>query len=183
VLFVTNVYTKVYTIRIGSGTQFLSPKTLNAHVGDTIRFVNYGTFNTTTSVNIPYGARNWDIDLKNFKSHFDIKLDIEGKYEYHSETHKDIVGEIFVKSNSISTAKPYFSTISKTEAEFYTGTSITDDVVIKIYDLLGKNLVDQKIFLTSGKGHFQTNALKKGIYFIKVYHDYKQIFFYKFVKE
>ncbi|HTF81082.1 MAG TPA: hypothetical protein VL947_05140, partial [Cytophagales bacterium] len=56
-------YPKVYTVKIGFGNQFITPTNLEVCLGDTVRFVNFGTHNTSTSGAVPYNARAWDVEL------------------------------------------------------------------------------------------------------------------------
>ena len=176
-------YTKVYTVKIGFGSQYITPHHLEVLSGDTVRFVNYGSFNTTTSLVVPSNAKNWDIDLKAFKSHFDLRLDVEGFYEFHSQTHPLNKGGILVKSSHVP-QKPYLTQNTHHDYfDFYIGYNLSEEVEIKVYDLLGKLLIEKKVVLKSGKGQFYAKHMERGIYFFKVYQDIKQVFFYKFIKE
>lgn len=174
---------KIYVVKLGFGNQYITPNNIEVLLNDTVRFVNYGTFNTTTSLSVPANARNWDIDLKSFKSHFDLKMEIEGNYEFYSQTHPQHRATIYVKGHS-TPSKPYMTQNTQNEFfDFYIGSNLTAQVEVKIYDLLGKLLIEKKVVLKQGKGQFNSKILGKGIYFFKVYQDYKQVFFYKFLKE
>lgn len=174
---------KIYVVKLGFGNQYITPNNVEVFLSDTVRFVNYGTFNTTTSLSVPSGARNWDIDLKAFKNYFDLKMEVEGLYEFHSQTHPQHRATIYVKGAAVP-SKPYMTQNTQHEFfDFYVGFNLTAQVEVKIYDLLGKLLIDKKVVLKQGKGQFNSKILGKGIYFFKVYQDYKQVFFYKFLKE
>ena len=176
-------YPKVYTVKIGFGNQFITPTNLEVSLGDTVRFVNFGTYNTSTSGAVPYNARSWDVELKAFRSHYDLKMEVDGTYEFYSQTHPQHRGIIHVKNTTVP-SKPYVTQSPQHEFfDFYIGYPLSGEVEVKIYDLLGKLLIEKRIIIKQGRGQFNSKFINKGIYFFKVYHEYKQVFFYKFLKE
>lgn len=103
------------TIRIIQVANFqFTPATLNANVGDTVRFQWVSGFHTTTSTSIPSGATMWDNEMNSGSPTFDYKLQTEGTYEYwcvpHSPTMSGTInvgaalpvkfGDIFTSENA-----------------------------------------------------------------------------------
>lgn len=79
-LFATTITVKV------SDFQF-KPKTVNAKVGDTIKFVWKGGIHTTTSVTIPAGANAWDRLMDSAHRNYKYILRVAGTYQYKCTPH------------------------------------------------------------------------------------------------
>jgi plastocyanin len=71
-----------------------APASLEAIVGDTIRWVwDAGTHTTTgTSVNIPEGADTWDAPIDASNQSFEYVIEVEGRYFYFSKVDGDMSG-------------------------------------------------------------------------------------------
>ena len=69
-----------------SNFQF-SPATVNANVGDTIKWVWGSGFHTTTSTNVPLGADTWDAPIQSAGQTFLYKLTVTGTYSYFCSIH------------------------------------------------------------------------------------------------
>ncbi len=80
-----NANAKIFTVSV-SNFQF-SPSTVNANVGDTIKWVWVNGFHTTTSRNIPAGASSWDAPIQGAGQTFSYKLTVTGTYNYWCAIH------------------------------------------------------------------------------------------------
>src|SRR5438552_7060576 len=69
-----------------SNFQF-SPATVNAVVGDTIKWTWVSGFHTTTSTTVPAGAATWDANIQGAGQTFSYKLTVEGTYNYLCSVH------------------------------------------------------------------------------------------------
>lgn len=63
------------------------PKTINAKVGDTIKFTWKTGIHTTTSVTIPAGAVAWDRAMDSAHKTFKYRLRVAGTYQYKCTPH------------------------------------------------------------------------------------------------
>ena len=73
------VYATTITVRV-SNFQF-QPKTVNAKVGDTIRWRWVNGTHTTTSVTIPVGAIAWNRNINTNSRNFRYRLRVAGTYQ------------------------------------------------------------------------------------------------------
>ena len=69
-----------------SNFQF-SPATVNAVVGDTIKWVWGSGFHTTTSETVPAGATTWDAPIQSAGQTFSYILTVAGTYTYECTVH------------------------------------------------------------------------------------------------
>ena len=74
-----------FTVHV-SNYQF-NPATINAVVGDKIKWVWDEGFHTTTSTTIPGGADTWDAPLQTTGATFTYTLTVEGTYNYECSIH------------------------------------------------------------------------------------------------
>jgi len=84
------------------------PSTLNAVVGDTVTWVWRNGMHTTTSTNIPPGARSWDAPIDSTNTRFRIRLRVAGTYSYQCTFHffQGMVGTINVSATSPGKLQP-----------------------------------------------------------------------------
>ena len=84
-----------------SGLSF-TPSTVNAAVGDTITWIWRDGMHTTTSTNIPPGARAWNAPLDATHTRFRTRLRVAGTYNYQCNFHfaQGMVGTIVVSAVS-----------------------------------------------------------------------------------
>ncbi len=80
-----------------------SPKTINAHVNDTIVWIWKNGSHTTTSTQIPQGAMPWDSPITQTKKRFGMIVTVPGIYKYKCKPHASsgMTGTI-----NVSAAKP-----------------------------------------------------------------------------
>jgi plastocyanin len=79
-----------------------TPSTVNAAVGDTISWTWRNGMHTTTSVNIPQGARSWNAPIDSAHTRFRTRLTRAGTYSYQCNFHfaQGMVGTIVVTAAS-----------------------------------------------------------------------------------
>ena len=79
-----------------------TPSTVNAAVGDTITWVFVNGMHTTTSTNIPAGARPWNAPIDVSHTRFRIRVRVAGTYSYQCNFHfaQGMVGTIVVSGES-----------------------------------------------------------------------------------
>jgi plastocyanin len=79
-----------------------TPSTVNAAVGDTISWQWVNGMHTTTSTNIPAGARPWNKPMDVSHTRFRIRLMVAGTYSYQCNFHfaQGMVGTIVVSATS-----------------------------------------------------------------------------------
>ena len=84
-----------------SGLSF-TPSTVNAAVGDTVTWIWQNGMHTTTSTNIPPGARPWNAPLDTANTRFRTRLRAAGTYSYQCNFHfsQGMVGTIVVSAAS-----------------------------------------------------------------------------------
>ena len=85
-------------IRVRVQNFTFQPATINAHLGDVIiwRFVN--GMHTTTSTNVPTGARTWNAPIDSTNTQFRYRVRVAGSYQYQCNFHvgQGMVGTINV---------------------------------------------------------------------------------------
>ncbi len=74
-----------FTVHV-SNFQF-NPATVNAVVGDKIKWVWDNGFHTTTSTSVPTGATTWDAPLQTTGASFTYTLSVAGSYSYECTVH------------------------------------------------------------------------------------------------
>ena len=79
-----------------------TPSTVNAVVGDTITWRWQNGMHTTTSTNIPQGARSWNAPIDSANTRFRTRLRVAGTYSYQCNFHfaQGMVGTIVVSPAS-----------------------------------------------------------------------------------
>ncbi|MCC7223742.1 MAG: T9SS type A sorting domain-containing protein [Chitinophagales bacterium] len=95
----------VHTIEVGPGGFFFVPASVNAQVGDIIRWVWVDGFHTTTSTTIPAGAASWDQPLTGAGQQFEYTLTTAGTYNYVCTPHSGLgmAGTIIVSPAASTT--------------------------------------------------------------------------------
>jgi len=85
ILFFTCANATTYTVTV-SDYQF-SPSTVNAVVGDIIKWVYVNGFHTTTSRTIPAGAATWNAPMQSAGATYSYQLTTSGTYNYWCSIH------------------------------------------------------------------------------------------------
>jgi plastocyanin len=77
--------------------RFVRP-TISAHVGDTIVWQWVNGMHTTTSTNVPTGARTWNAPIDSTNTQFRYRVRVAGSYQYQCNFHvgQGMVGTINV---------------------------------------------------------------------------------------
>jgi len=83
------LYATTITVRV-SDFQF-KPKTVNAKVGDTIRWLWQNGIHTTSSLTIPAGALAWNRPIDSAHKNFKYRLRVAGTYKYQCNIHFTIM--------------------------------------------------------------------------------------------
>jgi plastocyanin len=95
-----------HTIQVGAGGNNFAPSTVNAQVGDIIRWTWVAGFHTTTSGTIPAGATAWDQTLTGAGQQFEYTVTTPGTYNYFCIPHQamGMTGTIIVSEAAPATA-------------------------------------------------------------------------------
>jgi plastocyanin len=143
------IYATTITVKV-SDFQF-KPKTVNAKVGDTIKFTWKTGIHTTTSVTIPGGAPAWDRLMDSAHKTFKYRLRVAGTYQYKCTPHGafGMTGTIIVanaleaglsdfvlKSEDLSTMLSWKTSSSKDLAHFSIQRSTDGDNFTEIKRIL-----------------------------------------------
>lgn len=83
-----------------SNFQF-NPSTVNAVVGDTIRWTWVSGTHTTSSLTIPGGASSWNADIKGSVKTFSYKITVAGTYNYQCNIHPTLMQGIINATGSL----------------------------------------------------------------------------------
>ncbi len=147
-LFVCRAGSTTRTVQ-AAGFSF-TPASLNANVGDTVKWVWVSGIHTTTSTTIPSGAVSWDAPLDVNNTSYTYVITQPGHYDYICFFHQTfgMVGEINAAPSGI---KPAGTTIPETFAleqnfpnPFNPSTNIRFDipkpseVELSVYNLIGE---------------------------------------------
>jgi plastocyanin len=84
-LLTINVYAVKHVVLVGNFS--FNPASVNATVGDTIRWVWSAGTHTTTSTTVPAGAAAWDAPITTANRSFEYKITIAGNYSYFCKIH------------------------------------------------------------------------------------------------
>lgn len=82
---VSVLYATTITVKVADFS--FKPATVNAKVGDTIKWVWKSGIHTTTSVTVPAGAVAWDRAMDSAHRNFKYRLRIAGTYKYQCTFH------------------------------------------------------------------------------------------------
>jgi len=85
---IITVFANVITVKVAN-FQF-SPKSVNAHVGDVIKWVWVNGTHTTTSSQVPAGALAWNSNINTNKRTFQYTLKKAGTYKYFCKFHQSL---------------------------------------------------------------------------------------------
>jgi len=171
------------TINIQTGGVAFTPDTVNATVGDTLKWVWSDGTHTTTSTTIPGGAPVWNAPLDLSHTSFIYVLTVAGTYNYQCNFHVSfgMVGVVFANpigiipvSNNIP-AK--FSLYQNYPNPFNPSTNIKFDipkksqVQIDIYDAKGSkvvSLVNEELQAGTYSVDWDASQNASGVYYYKV---------------
>lgn len=181
-------FSKVVTIQVAN-FQF-TPSTVNAVVGDTIKWLWVNGGHTTTSGGIPAGAPSWDSPIAAADPSFNYKIVVPGTYNYVCKPHAPGMAGVInaVALNGVSQQgnlatgvriypNPFEQnfTIDLGEANLNSKTAIV------VYDLLGKEVHREWFAVGNRRLEVEPAELAAGIYFVYLYIDGRKTV-YKLVK-
>lgn len=75
---------------INAGGTSFSPNSVNAHIGDTVKFIWSSGTHTTTSTTVPTGAATWDAPLNASSTTFIYIISVAGSYNYKCTFHESM---------------------------------------------------------------------------------------------
>jgi plastocyanin len=136
--FLVSAKATTYTVSV-SNYQF-SPATVNAVVGDTIKWVWVNGFHTTTSLTIPAGAASWNAPIQNSGETFSYELTVAGTYNYWCAIHTTemeatinvtgafpvVFGAFTIASTQDNNALLTWETLTETNTSYYSIRRSTD---------------------------------------------------------
>lgn len=170
-------HAKVHLLKVGHGANFFMPLNMYAYQGDTLKIINYTNKNTLFFS----GVIENSISLL-FKSEHIILLENDGNLEITSSLYPQIKANIVVKSKK-KVLKPFFNESTTNDIyDFYIGNAISEEVDVKVVDIVGKVILDTKTYLSGGRGKISLKNIAKGIYFVKISKEHKQLYFQKIFK-
>lgn len=99
-----------FTVHV-SNYQF-NPSTVNAHVGDKIKWVWDNGFHTTTSTGVPSGADTWNAPLQTAGASFTYTLNVAGNYTYECSVHPTLMQGTITVTGTLPVVLNGFNVIS-----------------------------------------------------------------------
>jgi plastocyanin len=161
-------------------------------VGDTIQWNWSAGTHTTTSQSVPAGAATWDSPITSGAKTFQYKVTVAGLYVYVCTPHAPGMAGGFqaTGTSGISTPSNNFS-ISfypnpvKENSALNIQSVSGHDGRIMIHDVLGKEVSKQTIEVFSGLNRFSLPIAdrSKGIYFVSIFFEDKQVAIVKLLKD
>jgi plastocyanin len=159
-----------------------SPDSVNAFVGDSIKWVWVSGNHTTTSTTIPASASAWDNLINSTNTSFIYVVQLQGTYRYKCTPHESMgmVGVIKVQTSLIIQNSSITSTYTLKQNypnPFNPTTNITfsipksEFVKITIYNEIGKEvetIVNEKLNEGSYTVNYDASTLSSGVYFYKI---------------
>ncbi|HSC52736.1 MAG TPA: T9SS type A sorting domain-containing protein [Phnomibacter sp.] len=122
-----------------------SPSTVNAVVGDVVRFQWSSGFHTTTSVTVPDGVSAWNSPMNATYASFDVTLSVEGSYSYLCEFHPSMTGVINVSG-----------TLPVRFGELLTSEDASGSVMLRWQSYTETNIARYKIMRSTDGNSFET---------------------------
>ncbi|MCX6270161.1 MAG: T9SS type A sorting domain-containing protein [Bacteroidetes bacterium] len=198
-----NVFIPEYTSTLNHVTHTItqmaftfSPSNLSGVItGDTIEWVWTGGIHTTTSTAIPSGAAGWDSPLTSSHTSFKYVPELNGEFDYECTIHAamGMTGKFTVTDpvSGISTLPSIgkdnisLSPNPVTDESVVTIRSSSDkSLIIKVYDILGKEVQEKGISVTEGVNTTTLNFsdMEQGFYFVQLWDINKKIETQKVVK-
>lgn len=187
-LIVTNSFATIRTVNVAN-FQF-TPATVNAFVGDTIKFQwidgsHTTTCNGTNGTTRPAGAAAWNATMSSGSATFLYRITTAGNYHYVCTPHApSMAGDIVATVsgvNEITSIADVFSLAQNYPNPFNPTTKINFSipksgfVSLKVYDILGNevsDLVNQSLTTGTYSVDFNANengnALASGVYFYRL---------------
>jgi hypothetical protein len=184
-----NLFAVVRTITVSDFS--FSPSSVNANVGDTIRWVWSNGSHTTTSTSVPGGAASWDSPINSNVTSYSYKITAAGTYNYKCTPHAGMVGVInassstgispVAKSNIVGIFPNPFS--RNLVIDFRNYDFSVNKPTVQIFDIVGKQyrhikFIDQ---FKDGRLYLDLEELDPGVYFIYIINNGKKDI-YKIIK-
>jgi plastocyanin len=159
-----------------------SPDSVNAFVGDSIKWVWVSGNHTTTSTTIPASASTWDNLINSTSTSFIYVVQLQGTYRYKCTPHESMgmVGVIKVQTSLIiqnASITSEYTLKQNYPNPFNPTTNIgfsipkSEFVKITIYNEIGKeikSIVNEKLNEGSYTVNYDASNLSSGVYFYKI---------------
>ena len=153
-----------------------NPSTVNAVIGDTIKWNLVSGHHTTTSTAIPSCASAWSSPINAFIPTYSMVVACAGTYNYHSTVDASMTGTIVVSgATSVSSIDNDFS-FSVYPNPFTSSITIFSEmrnVFLKIMDVSG-NIVQNIDTISQFPFTVERGNLASGIYFLELYSEGKR---------
>ncbi|MBS1515644.1 MAG: T9SS type A sorting domain-containing protein [Bacteroidetes bacterium] len=184
IFIVSNSFATIRTVNVSNFS--FTPSTVNAFVGDTIKFQwvsgsHTTTCNGTNGTSLPAGAASWNANMSSGAPTFLYKITVAGNYHYVCLPHApDMAGDIVATVsgvNSISSLADVFSLSQNYPNPFNPTTKINFSIAkagfvsLKVYDILGNevsSIVNEQLSQGAYSVDFNGSALSSGVYFYRI---------------
>jgi plastocyanin len=184
-----NANADTLTIQVGAGGNTFTPDSVNAVVGDFVKWVYVSGFHTTTCdpntrplTSLPSGAQTWNAPMNSTGQTFVYEILIAGLYKYecipHSPFMNGVINATLSNVNNISQRVPESFKLSQNYPNpFNPSTSIefslskSSFTTLKVYNLIGQEvatLVNEKLNAGIYKATWDGSSSVSGIYFYKI---------------
>lgn len=184
IFIVSNSFATIRTVNVSNFS--FTPSTVNAFVGDTIKFQFVSGSHTTTcdgtnGTTRPAGAAPWNANISSGSPTFLYKITVAGNYHYVCLPHApSMAGDIVATVsgvNSISSLADVFSLSQNYPNPFNPTTKINFSIAkagfvsLKVYDILGNevsSIVNEQLSQGAYSVDFNGSALSSGVYFYRI---------------
>lgn len=184
-----NAKADTLTIQVGAGGNNFTPDSVNAVVGDFVKWVYISGFHTTTCdpntrplTSLPAGAATWNEPMNTTGQVFVYEIQVAGLYKYecipHSPNMNGVINATISNVNIISQQVPESFNLSQNYPNpFNPSTSIefslskSSFVTLKVYNLIGQEvatLVNENLSAGIYEATWNGSSFESGIYFYKI---------------
>jgi plastocyanin len=153
-----------------------TPDTVNAVIGDTIRWVWVSGSHTTTSTGVPSGALAWDAPMNGVTATYSYVVAVAGTYNYHCSMHPTLMTGIINVSatNGIATVESrplrVYPQPFRNELNISWGNEIVKkNVTVQVFDLLGQTRYEATYpEINADIENIDLSDLNTGIYLVTI---------------
>jgi len=180
IILTLNSFATIRNIQVSNFV--FTPASVNAFIGDTIKWVWVSGSHTTTSTNIPLTALTWDSPITSTNTTYTYVITKSGTYNYKCTPHEamGMVGVINVQSVSIvnnesvaltyTLKQNYPNPFNPTTQIIYSIPKFSN-VSVKVYDILGQEiatLVNEKKSKGVYTVRWETENASTGLYMYRL---------------